>query len=263
MVLSSAQWSSCVVGRVSPWIAVDSLDASVAHASEVALKQELAWATHLTVPAALLPAMGPRNASLARCISQVLVQAPSIKVAHCASARTAALTHASSHSCPYMGQVWVTVPLTCGEGDGDSWKARGSRHAGLCLVSHGYAQWWSRLHSLCEWHPSMGVTLEMSGDVPPDGTIERWLAEPVKVRTSDTAPSYLSPHALALAGGDPAHIFVLVQRQALPRLDAAPPAAREDPHLGVGQLAMRHHAPRCPCIRLTARLHARSATCNS
>ena len=48
LVISSERWSSTVVGKLSPWLDLDSPVTSVRLASERALKQEVAWASHLT-----------------------------------------------------------------------------------------------------------------------------------------------------------------------------------------------------------------------
>ncbi|MCO5591974.1 hypothetical protein L7F22_045967 [Adiantum nelumboides] len=49
LVLSPAQWSSHVVGKISSWIDLDSSNEMVRADSEITLKQELAWATHLSL----------------------------------------------------------------------------------------------------------------------------------------------------------------------------------------------------------------------
>ena len=62
--MSSARWTSCVVGAVSPWINVcaGSLHTDAASESERiavcerALAEELSWASHLNVPAVIVPA---------------------------------------------------------------------------------------------------------------------------------------------------------------------------------------------------------------
>lgn len=48
LVMTSDRWSACVVGKLSPWLDLDSPVTSTRLASEKALKQEVAWASHLT-----------------------------------------------------------------------------------------------------------------------------------------------------------------------------------------------------------------------
>lgn len=49
LVLSPSQWSSHVVGKISSWIDLDSEDDVLRKDSEIALKQEIAWASHLSL----------------------------------------------------------------------------------------------------------------------------------------------------------------------------------------------------------------------
>ncbi|KAF6156699.1 hypothetical protein GIB67_024025, partial [Kingdonia uniflora] len=73
LVLSPSQWSSHVVGKISSWIDLDSEDQVLRMDSEITLKQEIAWASHLSLQACLLPP--PRGASCAnyaRCVNQIL-----------------------------------------------------------------------------------------------------------------------------------------------------------------------------------------------
>ncbi|KAL6011743.1 Protein arginine N-methyltransferase 5 [Asimina triloba] len=49
LLLSPAQWSSHVVGKISSWIDLDSEDEVLRMDSEIALKREIAWASHLSL----------------------------------------------------------------------------------------------------------------------------------------------------------------------------------------------------------------------
>jgi type II protein arginine methyltransferase len=57
--------------QVSEWMDLSSEDESVRLSGEKALKQELAWATHLAVPAVLLPPPTHDCANYARVLNQV------------------------------------------------------------------------------------------------------------------------------------------------------------------------------------------------
>ena len=45
-LLNSGEWTTQIVGEVSPWLQLDSADVGARRRSEVAFKQELAWASH-------------------------------------------------------------------------------------------------------------------------------------------------------------------------------------------------------------------------
>ncbi|KAH9759952.1 protein arginine N-methyltransferase 1.5 [Citrus sinensis] len=73
LVLSPSQWSSHVVGKISSWIDLDSEDEILRMDSETTLKQEISWASHLSLQACLLPSpKGASCANYARCVNQIL-----------------------------------------------------------------------------------------------------------------------------------------------------------------------------------------------
>lgn len=100
VLLPSTRWTSCVVGKTSPWLRLDSDDTKLRRTSEVAFKvrrcervrpaakaarkpspppvvplqREAAWASHLGVPALLVSAPPAvwQHSNLARCVNQLL-----------------------------------------------------------------------------------------------------------------------------------------------------------------------------------------------
>lgn len=68
-----------IVGRVSTWIEPDSEDEALSRDSEAALRQELDWASHLSLQACILqlPA-APSSANFAHVINQV--QTPTVQL---------------------------------------------------------------------------------------------------------------------------------------------------------------------------------------
>ncbi|DAZ97411.1 TPA: hypothetical protein N0F65_011295 [Lagenidium giganteum] len=171
LVLDSRGWTSSVIGGVSKWINLDSSCPRVRLAAEKVFKQEIAWASHLSVPAVLLPTPSAQKCSnYARVLNQSATQAQ------------------------YL-QFWVRVPLTtrphplavcasnrqgpssdkCVEGDDDA--------ASFSEVDdNGPSPWeaWDALRSMCEYHPKVGVALELTADLPSPEELKRWLGEPVR-----------------------------------------------------------------------------------
>lgn len=49
LVLGPAQWSNHVVGKISEWIDLDAEDERLRLDSELTLKQEIAWASHVSL----------------------------------------------------------------------------------------------------------------------------------------------------------------------------------------------------------------------
>jgi protein arginine N-methyltransferase 5 len=66
MFLPSADWNNLIVGKLSPYINVDSEDLVVRKQSEEALNQELAYASHLGLPAITFTLRGNNQINLAR-----------------------------------------------------------------------------------------------------------------------------------------------------------------------------------------------------
>lgn len=132
---------------------MDSPCTTIQHTSVKVFKQEIAWATHLSVPAVLLPTPTLSCTNYARCLNEVILQLNFL-------------------------QAWVRVPLMSaaqlirgGDADPsqDPWRA------------------WNRLRELCEEHKSVSVCLEITGDLPDANTIDRWMGEPVKAAIFPTS----------------------------------------------------------------------------
>ncbi|RHY93359.1 hypothetical protein DYB37_000213, partial [Aphanomyces astaci] len=79
LVLDSRGWTSSVIGNVSKWIDLDSLCDHVRWTAEAVFKQELAWASHLSLTAVVTPSLhsARSNANYARIVNQAASQAQS------------------------------------------------------------------------------------------------------------------------------------------------------------------------------------------
>ncbi|XP_068639169.1 protein arginine N-methyltransferase 5-like [Aristolochia californica] len=147
LVLCPSQWSSHVVGKISTWIDLDSEDENVRMNSEIALKQEIAWASHLSLQACLLPSpRGPSCGNYARCVNQILQGLNNM-------------------------QLWLRIPLKKSKlMDDDS----GGGH------TVDTWEWWNSFRLLCE-HPSqLAVALDVLSSLPSLTSLGRWFGEPVR-----------------------------------------------------------------------------------
>jgi protein arginine N-methyltransferase 5 len=155
---------------------VDSPCEQVRESSEKALKQELAWAVHLSVPAVLLPTPNIDCANFSHIINQFAL------------------------SSQYL-EFWVTIPVCSTEtmlsgleeidaGDeknmdtsaGSSAGAPGNDGDDEADDPNRDDTWqiWNRIRCMCEFHPRMFVALELTADLPSASQLERWMGEPVK-----------------------------------------------------------------------------------
>lgn len=150
LVLSPAQWSSHVVGKISSWIDLDSDDENLRRDSEICLKQEIAWATHLSLQACLLPVpKGQSCANYARCVNQILQSSNNL-------------------------QLWLRIPLRKLE-DGDDMDDQS-------LGGDPIDSWetWNSFRVLCEHSSQLSVALDVLGSLPSTNSLGRWIGEPVR-----------------------------------------------------------------------------------
>jgi len=155
LLLASSDWSSLVVGKVSPTIDVDSCVSSVRANSEERLGQELRYASHLGLPAIVLKLYGRQHTNLARIVSNHISKGASF-------------------------QVWVQVPLVapdCGkfereEPDGaleDTW------------------DWWNRFRMVTNSNNKVNLCLMITENIPDETSILRWVGEPIKTVSLPTS----------------------------------------------------------------------------
>lgn len=154
LTLSPSQWSSHVVGKISSWIDLDSEDEELRLDSEITLKQEISWASHLSLQACLLPP--PRRASCgnyARCVNQILQGINNM-------------------------QLWLRVPLEKSElMDDDSMNANNDHQSEKMFDAW---EWWNSFRLLCEHHTQLCVALDILSTLPSVNSLGRWFGEPVR-----------------------------------------------------------------------------------
>lgn len=75
LLFSTSEWSNYIVGAISPWIALDAKDPQLRLDSVAAFKQELAWASHLSMSAVVLPPPTAFPYNYAHVLSQAAKQA--------------------------------------------------------------------------------------------------------------------------------------------------------------------------------------------
>ncbi|KAK4757930.1 hypothetical protein SAY87_019231 [Trapa incisa] len=153
LVLSPSQWSSHVVGKISSWIDLDSYDDTLRLDSETTLKQEIAWASHLSLQACLIPIpKGASCANYARCVNQILQGLSNM-------------------------QLWLRIPLVHADDDPEEMKSD-------CW--NDYWELWNSFRLLCEHHSQLYVVLDIPSSLPSENSIGRWFGESVKAVVLNT-----------------------------------------------------------------------------
>eukprot|EP00163_Fabomonas_tropica_P020056 TRINITY_DN3524_c0_g1_i1.p1 TRINITY_DN3524_c0_g1~~TRINITY_DN3524_c0_g1_i1.p1 ORF type:complete len:618 (+),score=110.21 TRINITY_DN3524_c0_g1_i1:228-2081(+) len=159
LLLNSGQWTSYVVGKTSPWLDFGSPNAQTRLQSEKVFEQELMWASHLSLPAVLLPTPLPSSlAPYAQCVHNALLRHTFL-------------------------QAWLRVPLTFSSSFQvdplDSDHSKNNTANGRSLTDPW--EWWNSFRVLCNQHAHLAVALELTADLPSDDVLDKWAGEPIKV----------------------------------------------------------------------------------
>ena len=149
LLLSSNQWGKHIVGKLSPWLQLDSPHEAIRRRSEEAFKAEVAWAAHLGLQAVLLPPPPLDCTNYARLVQWA-----------CAS---------TQHL-----RFFVRVAIAADDDEVDNDERSANRRA------EGPWHAWDRLRTLCEQSASLSVALELGMDLPEMAAeLERWCGEPI------------------------------------------------------------------------------------
>ncbi|KAK3813283.1 MAG: PRMT5 arginine-N-methyltransferase-domain-containing protein [Benniella sp.] len=149
LVLRTAERSESIVGTLSDWQDFDSQDPKVRLHSELALKQQLTWVSHLGLGGVMLP-YPPSSKPLTN-YGRVLT--------------------GSLSTLPYTA-CWIRIPCMDDE-----------LEKGVVEELQGMKSWerWNVLRNMAGSDSKLGVALELGATLPTDQVLDRWFAEPVKV----------------------------------------------------------------------------------
>eukprot|EP00112_Aurelia_sp_Birch-Aquarium-sp1_P010012 Seg2160.4 transcript_id=Seg2160.4/GoldUCD/mRNA.D3Y31 product="Protein arginine N-methyltransferase 5" protein_id=Seg2160.4/GoldUCD/D3Y31 len=160
LLLPGSDWSSLIVGKISPWIDVESKDEQFQKNSLKALNQEISFACHLSLPSLIMKLKRPDNIQLGQVLNS------------CAF---------GSH----LQQIWIQVPIRSEAKERDHCLIRRDLQVDERQI-HGDGHndtwhWWNQLRLLCDQNRKIGLVLELnSRKLPTDTELDRWFAEPIK-----------------------------------------------------------------------------------
>ncbi|KAF9918000.1 hypothetical protein BX616_010641 [Lobosporangium transversale] len=149
LVVRTADHSDLIVGTLSEWQDFDSKDPKIRLHSELALRQQFNWASHLGLGGILLP------------------YPPSTKpLTNYGRVVTGSLSMVPYTAC------WLKIPCMDEQ-----------LEIGVPEELQGMKSWerWNIIHNMVGSESKLGVALELSGSLPTDQVLDRWFAEPVKV----------------------------------------------------------------------------------
>lgn len=161
LLLASSDWTSLVVGRLSPTIDVDSEVEHVRKNSESRLMQELKYASHLGLPAIQLKLCGLKHTNLARILANYITKGANF-------------------------QVWLQVPLVAPSVNVAGWLEGEDQEEELANTGSTW-EWWNRFRLMTNSSNKVNLCLELTETLPSEAEVLRWLGEPVKTVLINTS----------------------------------------------------------------------------
>lgn len=174
--LSKYEETEAVTAVISPWLELDSPDEGIRLDSEIALRQEVAYASHIGViriilpPPSSEPACRPYLADYARAIAGCLVSRGS-------EAPAAGL---------FM-KLSIRLPISSPYNLAQTILRNGSLSYSLDSVSPAQLrsdddwswQTWHVIENVCQYNPRITLALDLSAPLPQPFALQRWISEPV------------------------------------------------------------------------------------
>lgn len=179
-----------VIVMISDWLELDAADSWVRHDSEIALQQELSYASYLDVQTAIFPP--PRNrsqiAAYGRAINTCLARTPYMQFSIRLPIYDPSIFQATSPARPASAiPCDKTTPSSSLSSSSPSTPIRspGSRTVPSTKASEAElnATWemWDAIRSICAYNPRLTLTLDLTPPLPSvPGVLNRWVAEPIR-----------------------------------------------------------------------------------
>ncbi|CDU24585.1 related to protein arginine N-methyltransferase [Sporisorium scitamineum] len=207
--LTKLEETEGVIALASPWIELDSPDEGVRLDCELALRQELAYASYLGIsnvvvpPPSSDPARRPFLADYARAINSCLTSG-SAETAPAGSWMT--ITIQLPISSPHMlnkilsrqngkNGHGLTASTTAGSTASASSQASHASAASSAALLRAEDDWawetWEQIRQLCSYNTRLLVALDLGSPLPAPSILSRWMAEPVSMLWVPSA-SYLA-----------------------------------------------------------------------
>ena len=198
--LDSSRWTTCVVGKLSPWLQLDSPSPALRSNSIKTFKEELAWCSHLGVPAILCPPVTSNCFTYAQLLTQAVtassflhawVTVPLVyphKELETYMDSAAAATNVGGPDASPEASAAKTV-ATAAAGAGSAAAVASAASAVTHPVGNADDPWhaWNTLRCMAEYSTQISVALQLSADLPEDEILERWTGEPVKAALLPTS----------------------------------------------------------------------------
>lgn len=176
-VLSSADWRTLVVLKMSDWINVDSPDEAVRRTSEKVLQQELLYAGHVGVQAVLVKVDSQLCVNLARIINDCFFIWNNYQYAFHAWILIP-MESPSVQSVQYLGQP--------SDGEHQPSNDNNNNLDGPAVEEDPW-EWWNVFRGVCGAEKHVGLVLRLTENLPSKSKLDRWMGEPVRCIVINTS----------------------------------------------------------------------------
>jgi len=184
--ITSLEEAEGVIVMISDWLELDALDNWVRHDSEIALQQELSYASYLDIQTVILPPPSNRSqiATYGRVINACLARTPYMQFSIRLPIYNPSIFQANScqtftqHGIPTLNPFVSPIPSTPIRST--ETRAVPSTRASEADMN---ATWemWDVIRSICAYNPRLTLTLDLMPPLPSvSGVLNRWAAEPIR-----------------------------------------------------------------------------------
>jgi type II protein arginine methyltransferase len=145
LLFKISEWQNYIVGAISPWINLDAVDPLLRADSVAAFRQELAWSSHISMSAVILPTPSAFPYNYAHVVAEAL--------------------QTSSYA-----QLMVRIPMLSRKAllaeSGADREAVLQQKSHLGRPLHDSWEWWNTLREMCDHHHNLNLALEVTADLP-------------------------------------------------------------------------------------------------
>ncbi|KAH9850257.1 PRMT5-domain-containing protein [Lenzites betulinus] len=179
VTISRLEEAESLIPLISDWLELDASDDWVRHDAEIALHQELAYASYLNAPCAILPPPSNRTqvGSYARAINACLARIPFMEF----SVRIPIYDPASVLPPPAPSRAPSPVesqppPSPLGPPSMPSMLGGSPPESGMTTW-----EMWDTIRTICGYNPRLTIALDLTPPLPLSSSVlDQWLAEPVR-----------------------------------------------------------------------------------
>ncbi|TBU32510.1 PRMT5-domain-containing protein [Dichomitus squalens] len=179
VTVSRLDEAECIIPLISDWLELDATDDWVRHDAEIALHQELAFASYLNAPCAILPTPNNRIqvGSYARAINACLSSVPYMEF----SVKIPIYDAVTVVQVPSRSPSPVPSPV---EPSTSRFSSASSNDLAVgSPPESNLTTWemWDTIRTICGYNPRLTLTLDLTPPLPLSSTVlNQWLAEPVR-----------------------------------------------------------------------------------